>query len=50
MVDNPKIFDCFPGGEDRGGVSHFLWDRDYDGDCRFTTRIEGRSCRWLPAT
>jgi len=42
MVDNPKIFDCFPGVKIRGGVSYFLWDRDYDGDCEFTTRIEGQ--------
>lgn len=41
MVDNPKIFDCFPGVKIRGGVSYFLWDRDHDGDCEFTTRIEG---------
>lgn len=43
MVDNPKIFDCFPGVKIRGGVSYFLWDRDHDGDCAFTTRIEGRT-------
>lgn len=42
LVDNPKIFDCFPGVKIRGGVSYFLWDRDHDGPCEFTTRIEGR--------
>ncbi len=41
MVDNPKIFDCFPGVKIRGGVSYFLWDRSYDGDCEFSTRIDG---------
>jgi site-specific DNA-methyltransferase (adenine-specific) len=41
MVDNPKIYDCFPGVKIRGGVSYFLWDRYYDGDCAFSTRING---------
>ncbi|MBB1517400.1 Eco57I restriction-modification methylase domain-containing protein [Tessaracoccus sp. MC1679] len=41
IVDNPKIYDCFPGVKIRGGVSYFLWDRSYDGDCKFSTRIDG---------
>ena len=42
IVDNPKLFDCFPGVEIKGGVSYFLWDREYDGDCTFSTRIDGQ--------
>lgn len=41
IVDNPKLFDCFPGVEIKGGVNYFLWDREYDGDCEFSTRVDG---------
>ncbi|MDP2289110.1 MAG: Eco57I restriction-modification methylase domain-containing protein [Actinomycetota bacterium] len=41
IVDNPKVFDCFPGVKIRGGVNYFMWDRDHDGDCEFATRIDG---------
>lgn len=41
LVDNPKLFDCFPGVEIKGGVSYFLWDRGHNGDCEFSTRING---------
>lgn len=41
MVDNPKLFDVFPSVKINGGVSYFLWDRDHDGDCRFSVCIGG---------
>jgi site-specific DNA-methyltransferase (adenine-specific) len=41
IVDNPKVFDCFPGVKIRGGVNYFLWDQDHNGDCEFATRIDG---------
>lgn len=41
LVDNPKIYDCFPGVKIRGGVSYFLWDRNHDDDCTVSTRING---------
>jgi site-specific DNA-methyltransferase (adenine-specific) len=41
IVDNPRIYDCFPGVKIRGGVSYFHWERDHDGDCEFSTRING---------
>jgi site-specific DNA-methyltransferase (adenine-specific) len=43
IVDNPKVFDCFAGVKIEGGVSYFLWDREHNGDCEFTTRIDGKS-------
>lgn len=41
LVDNPKLFDVFPAAEIKGGVSYFLWDREHDGDCEFSTRVGG---------
>jgi site-specific DNA-methyltransferase (adenine-specific) len=41
IVDNPKIYDCFPTAKIRGGVNYFLWDREYSGDCEFSNRIDG---------
>ena len=40
-MDNPKLFDCFPGVEIKRGVSYFHWERDHEGDCTFSIRVDG---------
>ena len=40
IVDYIDSNDCFPGVDISGGISYFLWDRDYSGDCLIQT-IEG---------
>ncbi|ASW92933.1 restriction endonuclease [Mycobacterium marseillense] len=41
LVDYPKLYDGFPGVKIRGGISYFLWDREYDGPCTIQTMWEG---------
>lgn len=41
LVDYPKLYDGFPGVKIRGGVSYFLWNRDYDGPCSVQTMWDG---------
>lgn len=41
LVDYPKLYDGFPGVKVRGGISYFLWDRDYDGPCAVQTMWDG---------
>lgn len=41
LVDYPKLYDGFPSVKIRGGVSYFLWDRDYTGPCRVQTMWDG---------
>jgi site-specific DNA-methyltransferase (adenine-specific) len=41
LVDFPDSKDTFPGVEIKGGVSYFLWNRDSEGDCKFSTVVKG---------
>lgn len=42
LVDYPKLYEAFPGVKIRGGVSYFLWARDYDGPCSVQTMWDGQ--------
>ncbi len=42
IVDYPKLYEGFPGVKIRGGISYFLWDRDYKGPCEFLTIWDGQ--------
>ncbi len=42
LVDYPKLYDGFPGVKIRGGVSYFLWDRNYNGPCAVQTMWDGK--------
>lgn len=42
LVDYPKLYDGFPGVKIRGGVSYFLWNRDYNGPCSVQTMWDGQ--------
>lgn len=37
IVDYLNSSDCFSGVEIKGGVSYFIWDRNYRGDCDVVT-------------
>ena len=42
LVDFSDSKDCFPGVDISGGVSYFLWDSHYEGDCEFTNTHNGK--------
>ena len=42
IVDYPKLYEGFPGVKIRGGISYFLWDRDYHGPCEIQTIWDGQ--------
>jgi hypothetical protein len=42
LVDFPKLYEGFPGVKIRGGISYFLWDRNFSGPCRVQTIWDGQ--------
>ncbi len=42
IVDFPKLYEGFPGVKIRGGISYFLWDREYSGPCSVQTMWDGQ--------
>ena len=42
IIDFPKLYEGFPGVKIRGGISYFLWARDYKGPCAFQTIWDGQ--------
>lgn len=42
IADYPKLYEAFPGVKIRGGISYFLWDRDYNGPCEVQTIWDGQ--------
>ncbi len=42
IVDYPKLYEGFPGVKIRGGISYFLWDKNYDGPCTVQTIWDGQ--------
>ena len=37
LVDYPISTECFPSVEIKGGICYFLWDKDTEKDCQFTS-------------
>ena len=43
IVDYSNSKDCFPQNSISGGVCYFLWERDYDGFCQFSSVHDGNT-------
>lgn len=41
LVDYSNAKECFPSNSVGGGVCYFVWDRDYNGPCKFTNINSG---------
>lgn len=42
IVDYANGREIFPGVEVKGGISYFLWDREYSGNCAFVQVADGQ--------
>ena len=42
LVDYQKSRECFPGVDIAGGVCYFLWDKNFNGKCKFTSILDGK--------
>ena len=47
LVDYPNAKDCFPSASVGGGVSYFLWDREYSGECEVVNISNGKENRMI---
>lgn len=43
LVDYPESREVFPGVDIAGGISYFLWDATWSGECEFTTVSGGEA-------
>ncbi len=43
LCDFPKSRDCFPNVDIAGGVCYFLWNENFEGDCRIVSSMCGKT-------